>query len=91
MLNDDVIVCRCEGITAGEVRAAIRHGAYTVNELKQRTRVCMGTCQGQNCTDMLRGLIAELTGQPVADVRPGTFRPPVRPIRLSILAEANED
>jgi NAD(P)H-nitrite reductase large subunit len=91
MLKDDVVVCRCEGTTVREVRAAIKCGAHTVNSLKQQTRVCMGSCRGQNCTDMVRGLIAAETGQCLADILPGTFRPPVRPVRLSTLAEPDED
>ena len=37
-LNDDVLVCRCEEITAGEIRQAIREGARDVTQIKLRTR-----------------------------------------------------
>jgi glycerol-3-phosphate dehydrogenase len=43
------IVCRCEVVTEGEVRDAIRRGARTLDGLKFRTRVGMGRCQGGFC------------------------------------------
>jgi sarcosine oxidase, subunit alpha len=39
---DDTIVCRCEHVTAGEIRALIRQGYRDINEIKTVTRACMG-------------------------------------------------
>ena len=48
-LDDDVIVCRCEEITAGEIRKAIRkYHATTVTEVKRRVRAGMGALPGKN-------------------------------------------
>lgn len=44
--DDDIIVCRCEEITKGEIRRAIYDGMYTVNEVKRYIRPGMGLCQG---------------------------------------------
>lgn len=44
------IVCRCETVTEGEVSAAIRRGARTLDGVKFRTRTGMGRCQGGFCT-----------------------------------------
>jgi hydrogen cyanide synthase HcnB len=47
---DDLVVCRCEEITAGELRACARDtGAREMNRLKALTRVGMGRCQGRTC------------------------------------------
>jgi NAD(P)H-nitrite reductase large subunit len=43
-MNDDVIVCRCEEVTLGEVRRAIREGAIDVHGVKLHTRAGMGLC-----------------------------------------------
>ncbi len=48
--EDDTIVCRCEAITAGEIRSAARElGASEINRVKTLTRVGMGPCQGRYC------------------------------------------
>ncbi|MEI3361442.1 MAG: (2Fe-2S)-binding protein [Oscillospiraceae bacterium] len=45
-LDDDVLVCRCEEVTAGDIRRAIRAGATDVTQVKLRTRAGMGLCRG---------------------------------------------
>ena len=45
------IVCRCEGITEGEILAAIHRNpkARDLDGIKRRTRAQMGRCQGGFC------------------------------------------
>lgn len=82
----DLIVCRCEEVTREEIVQAIREGARTVAEVKRRTRAGMGLCQGKTCTRLVQRIIAEETGQAVGEVLPTTVRPPVRPVKLGVLA-----
>ncbi|STQ82251.1 Anaerobic glycerol-3-phosphate dehydrogenase subunit A [Hafnia alvei] len=52
------LVCECEAVTAGEVRYAV--DSLTVNnlvDLRRRTRVGMGTCQGELCACRAAGLL----------------------------------
>ena len=43
-------MCECENVTEEEIRYAIDHlGARNLVDLRRRTRVGMGTCQGQLC------------------------------------------
>ncbi len=60
------IVCRCEEITEGEIRAAIRArvGARTLDGVKRRTRSQMGRCQGGFCTPKIIELLGEELGLP---------------------------
>ena len=60
------IICRCEEITEGEIRAAIRCrvGARTLDGLKRRTRSQMGRCQGGFCTPKLIEILGEELGLP---------------------------
>lgn len=54
------LVCECEEVSAGEVEYAIN--ALDVNnlvDLRRRTRVGMGTCQGELCACRAAGLMAE--------------------------------
>jgi NAD(P)H-nitrite reductase large subunit len=83
--DDDVIICRCEEITKGEIRQAIRAGATTVKAIKKFTRAGMGLCQGRTCRRLISQILAQETGQPLAVVLPATYRPPTRPLTLSDL------
>ncbi|EBW6338097.1 anaerobic glycerol-3-phosphate dehydrogenase subunit A [Salmonella enterica subsp. enterica serovar Oslo] len=52
------LVCECEAVTAGEVQYAVEN--LTVNsllDLRRRTRVGMGTCQGELCACRAAGLL----------------------------------
>jgi bacterioferritin-associated ferredoxin len=84
--DDDLIVCRCEEITKGEIRAAIRGGMATLNGVKRVTRAGMGLCQGQTCQRLVTQILCGELGLSPADVAPTTARAPVRPVRLAALA-----
>lgn len=86
--DDDMIICRCEEITKGEIKAAIRNGMQTVNGIKRITRAGMGLCQGQTCQRLVIQIIAEELRQSVADIEPTTARGPVRPLRLATFANS---
>lgn len=58
-LPDDQIVCRCERITAGEIRGLIRAGYRDMNEIKAVTRAGMGACGGKTCGPLLKRLFRE--------------------------------
>jgi hypothetical protein len=50
----------------------------------------MGLCQGKTCSHLVTQMLARQTGRPPAEVPPGTFRPPVRPLKLAALATEEE-
>lgn len=58
------IVCRCENITEGEIRDAIKRNppALDMDGVKRRTRSGMGRCQGGFCSPFVMKLIAEENG-----------------------------
>jgi len=56
---DDAIVCRCERVTAGEIRAAIRDGIRDLNQLKALTRAGMGACGSKTCRPMVWRIFQE--------------------------------
>lgn len=87
MTNKVNVVCRCEEIEIEEIREWIARGYDTFDELKRELRVGMGPCQGRGCRDIILREIARATGMPIADVDPGTIRPPVKPIKISLMAE----
>jgi thioredoxin reductase/Fe-S-cluster-containing hydrogenase component 2/bacterioferritin-associated ferredoxin len=73
-LEDDEIVCRCERVTAGEIRARIRAGVRDLNELKGATRAGMGACGGKTCPSLIARLFRE-EGVPPSEVTELTRRP----------------
>jgi bacterioferritin-associated ferredoxin len=85
--DDDVVICRCEEITRGEIRDAIRNGIKTLSGVKRVTRAGMGLCQGQTCERLVGQIIASELGLPPAEVEPTTARAPLRPIPLAVLAK----
>lgn len=89
--EDEVIICRCEEVSLKEILEAIAEGARTVNEVKMRTRAGMGLCQGKTCRRLVSQILAQQTGQPLGEINPATFRPPVRPIPIGVLAAGDDE
>ena len=58
--------------------------------VKRLTRAGMGSCQGRRCREQIAALVALGSGAALADVPLATYRPPVRPLRLSQLAALPE-
>ncbi|WP_431280726.1 NAD(P)/FAD-dependent oxidoreductase [Humitalea sp. 24SJ18S-53] len=85
-IDDDVIACRCEEVTAGAIRAAARLGAVGPAQAKSYTRCGMGPCQGRMCGPTVTALIAETRG--LAPDQVGLPRPrfPLKPVTVADLA-----
>ena len=61
--RDDDLICECEEVSVGEINAAIdRMDVSTLTDLRRRTRVGMGTCQGEFCACRAAGLLAKAHG-----------------------------
>jgi NADPH-dependent 2,4-dienoyl-CoA reductase/sulfur reductase-like enzyme/ferredoxin len=58
-LPDAAVVCRCERVSAGEIRAAIRAGVRDINQLKALTRAGMGACGSKTCRPMIWRIFQE--------------------------------
>lgn len=83
-LPDDTIVCRCEDVTAGQLREAVSLGAADVRAVKQLSRAGMGWCQGRVCGYAASCLVARWTGAPY-DPRGVAERPVAVPVPLGAL------
>ena len=62
------IVCRCEMVSAHEIRDAIKHGAATLDGIKFRTRAQAGRCHGGFCTTRIVKIMREELGLPAEKV-----------------------
>ncbi len=84
-LPDAAVVCRCESITAGEIRQTARHkGAVEVNRAKALSRVGMGRCQGRYCGHAAAEIIAAATGVPLEQVGRIRGQAPVKPLAVGV-------
>ena len=88
--EDEIIICRCEDITLSEVHEAISNGATTLDEIKRLLRCGMGHCQGSTCRKLIQWEICKLTGKPLDQISPATFRPPLKPIPLEQLKDLHQ-
>jgi NADPH-dependent 2,4-dienoyl-CoA reductase/sulfur reductase-like enzyme len=83
-LPDDTIVCRCESISAGELRACVRDkGSREVNRAKAFSRVGMGRCQGRYCGHAGAEIVAAAAGVPVEMVGRLRTQAPVKPLLMA--------
>ena len=86
-MKDDVVICRCEDVTYGEIVAAVDAGLTDTEEIKRVLRCGMGPCQGRTCSRIIARIIAERTGKRPSEVRLPVVRPPSRPVEIGTLAE----
>jgi len=87
-LPDDAIVCRCEAITAGELRRVVcEMGAREANRAKAFSRVGMGRCQGRYCGHAGAEVIAAAAGVPLEEVGRLRGQAPVKPLPIAIQKE----
>ena len=83
---DELVVCRCEHITAGELRRTVQAtGADEMNRLKALSRVGMGRCQGRSCSVAAAEILAHATGTPVEQVGRLRGQAPIKPIPIHLV------
>lgn len=85
-IDDDMIICRCEEITKGDIRQAVQDGMYTIGEMRRYVRAGMGLCQGQTCGKLVKSTVARELGISVVELESASSQAPMRPIEMKILA-----
>ncbi|MFC2023610.1 (2Fe-2S)-binding protein [Chloroflexota bacterium] len=83
--DSELLICRCEEVTKEEVLEAIEAGARTLWQVRRRTRLGMGLCQGRSCQRLAARIIADVLQTPIEEVLTPSYRPPVRPASLEAL------
>jgi D-hydroxyproline dehydrogenase subunit alpha len=84
--GDDVLICRCEGVTAGHLREALTtSGVVDTRGAKLMARIGMGWCQGRVCGYATACLTAQALGRDVtaADLATFAHRPIAQPVTLA--------
>lgn len=85
-MPDATLLCRCEAVTAGELRAAAAADAPEMNRAKAFSRVGMGRCQGRLCGPPAAAVLAAALGVELAAVGRLRGQPPVKPIPVQQVA-----
>ena len=86
----ETIICRCEHVTAGEIRALIRSGVRDINQIKAVTKATMGACGGKTCLSLIKQIFKE-EGIPLAEVTDPFIRPVFVEIPLQTLANNQQE
>jgi len=77
-----VVVCRCEEVTAGQIRRYVELGCLGPNQTKAFGRCGMGLCQGRFCGLTVTEIIAQARGAAPEEVGYYRIRPPIKPVML---------
>ena len=83
---DNTVICRCEEVTAGDIRSYAKLGCIGPNQTKAFGRAGMGPCQGRYCGLTVTALLADANGQSPDETGYYRIRPPLKPVTLGELA-----
>ncbi|WP_251451256.1 FAD-dependent oxidoreductase [Microbacterium sp. Marseille-Q6648] len=86
LAEPSTVVCRCEGVTHGDLVDAMTEGVSSPGAVKRVTRAGMGKCQGRYCGPVLMEMEARLQGAPVSERSGFAPQAPVKPVPLGDVA-----
>ncbi len=81
---DALILCRCEEVSVGDVRAVVDEGHWEINRVKAHCRVGMGRCQGRMCGLAAAEIVAERSGREVENVGRLRGQAPIKPLPFGV-------
>ena len=81
---DDLILCRCEEVSVGDVRAVVDEGHWEINRVKAHCRVGMGRCQGRMCGLAAAEVVAERSGRAIENVGRLRGQAPIKPLPFGV-------
>lgn len=90
MTEDEMIVCRCEGVTFKELNETAAKYKCSARELKLRTRAAMGYCGGRTCRSLVDKCAHKVTGEEQKEITL-KYQPPVRPVYFGELGDELND
>lgn len=85
---DELIICRCEEVSAGEVRTVVDEGHWELNRVKAQCRVGMGRCQGRMCGAAAAEIVAQRSGRALASIGRLRGQAPIKPLPFGVEVES---
>jgi len=82
--------CTSNKIAARDAKTLQNDGPLNPDQIKRLTRAGMGLCQGRRCREQIALTLAETSETPLAKIPLASYRAPVRPLPLSLLATIAE-
>lgn len=83
-MTPDTVVCRCEDVTAGQIRAAAGEVGNAIGAVKRVTRAGMGRCQGRFCGPVVRHMLSDRSAGSETDL--AAPQNPIKPVGIAQLA-----
>lgn len=84
--QQDTIICRCEHVSADEIRTLIRSGVRDINQLKAATKATMGSCGGKTCLQLIKKIFRE-EGVSIEEITTPVQRPVFVEMPLELIAK----
>lgn len=81
---DELILCRCEEVSVGEVRAVVDEGHWELNRVKAHCRVGMGRCQGRMCGSAAAEIVAQRSGRALDSIGRLRGQAPIKPLPFGV-------
>ncbi|PER07019.1 (2Fe-2S)-binding protein [Bacillus cereus] len=86
--KNNLIVCRCEEVTYGQLQSTIAEYNCSARELKLRTRASMGFCGGRTCRIMIDRMIENANPDVTLNELPLKYQPPIRAVTFGSVGES---
>lgn len=81
---DETLICRCEEVSAADIRATVNEGHWEINRVKAMCRVGMGRCQGRMCGLAATELVAHCSGRDLHSVGRLRGQAPIKPLPFGV-------
>ncbi|MEA9977170.1 MULTISPECIES: FAD/NAD(P)-binding oxidoreductase [unclassified Pseudomonas] len=85
---DELMICRCEEVSAAEVRAVVDDGHWELNRVKAHCRVGMGRCQGRMCGSAAAEIVAQRSGRALNSIGRLRGQAPIKPLPFGVEIES---
>ncbi|MDY7566725.1 FAD/NAD(P)-binding oxidoreductase [Pseudomonas sp. RTC3] len=84
---DELILCRCEEVSVGDVRTVVDEGHWELNRVKAHCRVGMGRCQGRMCGAAAAEIVAQRSGRALDSIGRLRGQAPIKPLPFGVEIE----
>lgn len=81
---NETVICRCEEISAGDIRSVVSEGHWEINRVKAMCRVGMGRCQGRMCGLAAAEIVAHCSGRELQDIGRIRGQAPIKPLPFGV-------
>jgi hypothetical protein len=91
LATSKTIICRCENVDMGTLEEVLGDGAPSIGDVKRRTRLGMGRCQGRYCAPVIASVLSKRQGRSLDEFALFAPRSPIKPIRIADIIKANRE